>query len=66
MSKDKGDIPCNNCGVKFSEYEEMKAMLFQIYDDTDFDDNDINEFRRFVEKLKGIESTGVVINGVLF
>lgn len=64
--KDFGDIPCNNCGVKHSEHKDMKKMLYQIYDDIDFDENDSNEFRRFVEKLKGIKPSGIVFGGVEF
>ena len=51
---------------KQEEIDELKTMLYQIYDDIDFDENDPNDFRRFVEKLKGIKSNGISINGVLF
>ena len=47
-----------------NQNEEMLKWLNKVYGN--YDGDDVNDFNRFVEKLRGIESTGIVFGGVLF
>lgn len=48
------------------DFKEITNWLNAIYSDTSFFDLNENKFRRFVEKVRGQKSSGIILGGVQF